>query len=239
MTRWTGPLAGAALVALGLSSPAHAVSTTFDFTTGGSNIGTGMATFTSGVHSVDVYAINTESPTPPPFVTQNGDGVGVSFDGEVDFGLDPVGEVDNIGYDEALVFDFGNLASFGSTAVTAAFPPCVKFFIKICGADDDWEIYGSNDSSVTTYTSGSLDDFKSLGTLLAYEDDDTVVDLTGIEEQYRYLIATTKTKDAFKGKDGFRIASATVDIIPLPMGLPLVASAFGLAALVRARRARG
>lgn len=180
--------------------------------------------FTGGSATVTAIAINTEEPD-APVLHQNIFGLGV-YSGESDDGIFSGGnQIDNVGDDEAVVFDFGAAALLESITLSLA------------GGYDDIVLYGSNNAAVTAITSGGLSAISSLSTLLTTASGNglegfATIDLTGIATAYRYLIATIPGGSG----DGFRVkyVSATVSEVPVPAALPLLLS--GLAGLGFASR---
>jgi len=185
-----------------LGASAHAA--TYNFQNGGiigSNVGNPSASFldTTATDSVFVTAINTETP-PAPKLNQSVFGLGVNL------GFLEGGQVDNIGDDEALVFDFGKTVSFDSIT------------LNLAAHDDQYAIYGSNDASVAACAAGGLSCLTSVSTFIVSGSgagvlSDTVALLSG---SFRYLIATV-----FGGSgDGYRVAEVSVSNVPLPAALP-------------------
>ncbi len=180
---------------------------------------------TFGVTSLTAKAINTEQP-PSPTLTQTSNGIGVKS------GFFDSGQVDNIGDDEAVVFDFGGQALWSSISLSVA-----SFF-------DDYRIYGSNDSSVLSCTTGGLTCLTSVSSLLASGSGSGLggsVNVGLSSSPFQYLIATTPGGAG----DGYRISSldaiaAPMDAtpVPLPAALPLLAGGLGLMGFVGRRRNR-
>lgn len=188
---------------------------TFTFAGIGGDLGKDQ-TFTSGSASVTAIAINTEEPE-APVLHQNIFGLGVTT------GAPDSNQVDNVGDDEAIVFDFG----------AAAFLESIT--LSLSGFYDDIRIYGSNDAAVAAITSGGLSSITSISTLLAAVSGNGIeavrfIDLTGIATAYRYLIATIPGGSG----DGFRVKSVSASVVPVPAALPLLLS--GLAGLAFASR---
>ena len=94
--------------------------------------------------------------------------------------------------------------------------------------------------AVTAITSGGLSAITSISTLLAAAYGDGIegfklIDLSGIETAYRYLIATVPGGSG----DGYRVktVSASVSEVPVPAALPLMASGlFGFGWAARRRK---
>lgn len=207
-------LAAAASVMFGGAQAA-----TFYFGGAGGDLGK-SETFFSGPDSVTAIAINTEEPE-APVLDQNIFGLGVST------GRGDSSQLDNVGDDEAIVFDFGAIAQFDSITLSLA------------GFYDDIRIYGSNNAAVAAITSGGLTAITSISTLLASASGSGIegfatIDLSGIASAYRYLIATIPGGSG----DGFRVKyiSAEISDVPVPAALPLLLS--GLAGLGFASRRR-
>jgi hypothetical protein len=199
-----------AVIASAAMSFGAAQAATFVFSGPNANLGKDEV-FTSGPDSVLATAINTQEPKAPT-LRRNGAGIGVKT------GFFDTGQVDNIGDDEAIVFDFGGLVQMGEIVLTQA-----SFF-------DDIRIYGTNDATVAAITSGGLPAITSISTLLASATGvglggTVTIDLSGIATAYRFLIATIPGGSG----DGFRVKEITVSEVPLPAALPLMA--FGLAGL--------
>lgn len=206
----TAAAAGAAMIA-------GAQAATFTFNGLGGDLGKDE-TFTDGADFVTAIAINTEEPE-APVVHQNIFGLGVKT------GAPDSAQIDNVGDDEALVFDFG----------AAAFLESIT--LSLSGFYDDILIYGTNDAAVTAITSGGLSSITSISTLLATitgtgVESASTIDLTGIATAYRYLIATIPGGSG----DGFRVKSVSASVVPVPAALPLLLS--GLAGLGFAARRR-
>ena len=204
----TAAAAGAAMIG-------GAQAATFTFNGLGGDLGKDE-TFTDGADFVTAIAINTEEPE-APVLHQGLTGLGVTT------GAPDSDQLDNVGDDEAIVFDFGAAAFLESITLTLA----LSF--------DDIELYGTNDGAVAAITSGGLDAITSISTLLATATGGggpVTIDLTGIATAYRYLIATIPGGSG----DGFRVksVSATVSEVPVPAALPLLVS--GLAGLGFAMR---
>jgi hypothetical protein len=182
---------------------------------------------TTSTVSVEATAVNTEQP-PEPNLNQNAGGLGVNLGDCLIFcpdngGSRDVNQLDNIGDDEAIVFDFGSSFLFQSLTVSL-------------GLNDAYSIYGSNDGSVENCTSGGLICLTGVSAVLAqgsFTGFDTV-DLTG-SDAYRYLIVTAPGGSG----DGFRIKKLTASpddtpVVPLPAtGLLLLAGLGGLGVLRR------
>ena len=173
---------------------------------------------TTNSFSVEVTAINTEQP-PVPLLHWDDHGLGVNSEcGLLQDGLE------NIGDDEAIVFDFGTVVDLEEISLTRA------------GSPDEYRIYGTNDGSVENCTMGGLTCLTSVSTLIASGNGTGLiggadVDLTG--NSYQYLIATTPTGSG----DRYRIDSVSVAPVPLPAaGLLMVAGLGGLAALRRRKK---
>ena len=204
-------IVAAALAATALlGASAHAA--TYNFQSGGifgSNVGNPSASFldTTATDSVFVTAINTEAP-PAPRLHQSDFGLGVNT------GILDVNQLDNIGDDEALVFDFGKIVSLDSIT------------LNLAAQDDQYVIYGSNDASVAACAAGGLSCITSISSFIVSGSgagalSDTVALLSG---SFQYLIATV-----FGGSgDGFRVAEVSVSNVPLPAALPMMALGLGL-----------
>lgn len=210
-------LAGIAGASAAMFSGAHAA--TFFFGGVGGNLGK-TETFTSGSETVTAIAINTEEPNSPS-LDQELLGIGVST------GLLDTGQLDNIGDDEAIVFDFGAAAQLASITLSHV------------GLFDEIAIYGSNNAGVTAIMSGGLGALTSISTFLASAtggglDGLRTIDLTGIATAYRFLIATVPGGSG----DGYRVKHLTAEVsdVPIPAALPLLMS--GLAGLSFASRRR-
>ncbi|MEQ8934678.1 MAG: hypothetical protein RIE56_02670 [Amphiplicatus sp.] len=205
-TVFAAALAASAL----LGASAHAG--TYNFQSGGligSNVGAPSASFldTTATDSVFVTAINTESP-PAPKLHQSDFGLGVNT-GALD-----VNQLDNIGDDEAIVFDFGKVVSLDSIT------------LNLAAQDDQYTIYGSNDAAVAACTAGGLSCLTSISTLIVSGSgvgplQDTVALLSGA---FQYLIATISGGSG----DGYRVAEISVSDVPLPAALPMMALGLGL-----------
>ena len=208
----------AALAALAMfSAPVMAAPVTWDFTGSGGNLGVDEV-FISGASSLTATAINTESP-PSPRLNQTVNGLGVNL-GFFDFN-----QLDNIGDDEAIVFDFGSLYSVSSISISSA---GAGFFTS----EDDFEIYGTNDASVLGCTTGGLSCLTSVSTLLLSDSGNGLFGLAGV---FRYIIATVPGGSG----DDYRVSGLTAMAVPVPAALPLFATglaALGFAAHRRRRR---
>ncbi len=199
-----------AVIASTVMSFGAAQAATFVFSGPNGNLGKDEI-FTSGPDSVLATAINTQEPRSPT-LRRNGFGIGVKT------GPHDSGQIDNIGDDEAIVFDFGGLVQMGEIVLTRA-----SFF-------DDIRIYGTNDATVAAITSGGLPAITSISTLLASASGvgfggTVTIDLSAIATAYRFLIATVPGGSG----DGYRVEEISVSEVPLPAALPLMA--FGLAGL--------
>lgn len=195
------------------------------FYLGGSNANLGKdEVFTSGPASLTATAINTQEPE-APVLKRSLLGLGV-YSGDDDDGLFSGGDqIDNIGDDEALVLDFGIQTQFESMRLSLA------------GGYDDIEIYGSNNAAITAITSGGLSAITSISTLLVATNGNGLegfkdIDLSGIANAYRYLIATIPGGSG----DGFLVKYVSATPVPIPAALPLLLS--GLAGLGFASRRR-
>lgn len=212
--------AAALVLALGASSASAA---TFDFTgpllpLGGTDLGN-SASFndTTATYSLTATALNTAI-SPLPDVNQNVAGLGVKS-GTLD-----IGQLDNIGLNEALVFDFGTSASL--TSIT----------LSLASSFDDYRIFGSNDGSVASCNTAAC--VNGVSSLLASGQGVGIEGTVnvGLSGTYRYLIASTKDSAPFRA-DGYRVAGLDVAPVPLPAaGLMLVAGLGGLAAARRRRK---
>ncbi|MBI1391298.1 MAG: hypothetical protein GC152_01025 [Alphaproteobacteria bacterium] len=210
--------------AAGVASAAPAI---YDFTGAGGNLGK-TEIFTSGMSSITAIAINTEEP-PTAELDQSGLGLGVRLTrndgGSI---IPPVGpsELDNVGDDEAIVFDAGMVVSFETLTLKDA-----SFF-------DDYEIYGTNNSAIASIVSGGLSAITSISTLLAAGSGNGIggtvtINLDPMLATFRYLVATLPGGNG----DGFRVSALTASEVPLPGALPFMATAlFGYAAAARRRR---
>jgi len=196
---------------------------TYDFTgptfpLTGSNLGK-SAVFddTTNTSSVTAIAINTEEP-PSPQINQNSQGLGVNTGGIFQ------NQIENIGDDEAIVFDFGGSTMFETLSLTLA------------SFDDDYRIYGSNDASVAACTTGGLSCLTSVSTLLASGSGSGIgggADITFASGAvYRFLIATTPGGSG----DGYRIDALSATAVPIPASILLMAGALGGLAAVRRKR---
>jgi hypothetical protein len=203
----------------------------YDFTGSGGNLGKREQFVGSAGWSIQVTAINTEQP-PGARLFQSPFGLGVRADStDACGGLfeDDCDELDNVGDDEAIVFDFGRMASLTSASLTLAF------------LDDEYEFYGSNNDAVENVTSGGRAALTSISTLLTsgFGEFDTTrtVSFASITEKYRYLIAMTPGTGGIAG-DGYKIAGLTgVAPVPVPAGVALALTALGVFAGLRRRTA--
>jgi hypothetical protein len=216
-------LAAAVLVTAVLAAPMAEAVTTFDLTGAGGNIGK-QAVFgpVDGV-SLEVTAINTEEPA-PPVLLQNGNGLGVFttcgiFTGEGSCLNPEAYQLNNIGDDEAIIFDFGRQIGFVSMTLT-----------ETAIFEDSYSIYGTN-TDLEGVTSGGLSALTAFSTLIASGSTSADPFDVALSGAYRYLIATVPGGSG----DGYRVSSITVT--PVPLGAPLIASAFGIAWLIRRRAA--
>ncbi|WP_165793562.1 VPLPA-CTERM sorting domain-containing protein [Hyphococcus luteus] len=190
---------------------------TFYLGGGGGDIGKDEV-FTSGPAWLEATAINTEEPV-APVLHQTALGLGVKT------GDHELAQLDNVGDDEAIALDFGSAAWLDSITLSVA------------GFYDDIRIYGTNDAAVTAITSGGLSSITSISTLLASATGNGIegfktIDLSGITEAYRFLVATIPGGSG----DGFRVKYVSAEVVPLPAALPLLLS--GLAGLGFASRRR-
>jgi hypothetical protein len=205
---------------------ASASAATFNFAGGsllGSNVGNPSAVFsdTTATDTLTAIAINTEQP-PAPRLHQSSLGIGVNL------GLGDVNQIDNIGDDEAIVFDMGGL--YTATSIRLA----------LLTFGDRYSIWGSNSASVASCTSGGLTCLTSVSSLLASGDNSGLdglgfktVNLSG-SGNWSYFIATT----AGGSGDGYRVKELTASVIPLPAaGWMLLAGLGGIAAMKRRRKA--
>lgn len=204
-------LATAAILALGVAVSTPAAATTWNFTGGGGLLGLDEV-FTEGGDSVTATALNTQQP-PAPQLHQSGGGLGVRT------GNDNTNQLDNFLNDEAIVFDFGSVYEVSSIGVTAV------------GFNDDYRIYGTNNSAVLGCSSGGLSCISDISTLLLQDDNNGTQSIFG---SFQYIIASGITGGF---NDDFRISSLTaVAPVPLPAALPLLAGALGFLGLLGWRR---
>lgn len=221
-----------AALAAGTTGTAEAApSLTWDFTGSGGDL-TKSESFadTTNTRNVVAHAINTEEP-PAPILSQSSQGLGVDLSDNIDgdcflifcsegpdgsVGPD-ADQIDNLGDDEAIVFDFGGLTEFANITVSVA------------SADDEIRIYGSNDGAVLNCGPGApgLDCLTNPSTLLASGAGSGIAgsptfDLTG-SGQFQYLIASVPGGGGtlFSG-DGYRVKSITGTPIPAPATLGLL-----------------
>ncbi|GAB4520252.1 MAG: hypothetical protein Kow00133_06630 [Amphiplicatus sp.] len=187
---------------------ASAQAATFTFAGFGGNLGQ-TAVFTDGAHAVTAIAINTEQP-PVPSLHQGIFGLGVNL-GHLDSN-----QIDNVGDDEAIVFDFGKIVNFESITLSLS-----SFW-------EDYQIWGTNDGSVAACTAGGLGCLTSVSSLIASGvgsglEGFVTVSLMG--NAFRYLIATVPGGSG----DGYKVKSLTVSEVPVPGALVLLLT--GLAGL--------
>ncbi|MEE2692891.1 MAG: PEP-CTERM sorting domain-containing protein [Pseudomonadota bacterium] len=191
---------------------ASAQAATYNFQSGGiigSNVGNPSASFfdVTATETLTAIAINTEAP-PAPKLHQNNFGLGVNT------GITDVNQLDNIGDDEAIVFDFGKIVSFDSIT------------LNLAAQDDQYVIYGTNNPAVAACATGGLSCITTISTFIASGSgagplQDTVALLSGA---FQYLIAAV-----FGGSgDGYRVAELSVSDVPLPAALPMMALGLGL-----------
>ena len=198
---------------------------------GGSSLGkTEVFSADGGPETVVVTAINTEQSNrfERPRLHQTSSGLGVSLlfnDGGSLFPPVPSTELDNVGDDEAIVFDFGEIVTMDSVTIAAA------------DLTDTVRFYGTNDPTVTSISSGGLSALTSISTFITGGNGNffavpEAVDLLGAT--FRYLIATVPAGSG----DGYRVLSATVSEVPLPGALPFMLTALaGYGAMRRKRQA--
>jgi hypothetical protein len=234
-------LLAAACVCLAAPAASAAVYT-FDFTGSGGNLGkTAAFADTTNSKSLTAHAINTEMSSFPfnPTLNQTGDGIGVQLLSTLD-----IGEIDNGGADEGIVFDLGGLGvaqSAGLNNLGIAF----SIFGHTVSATEGYEIYGSNDASILGCGTTGRACLTSLATILASGSD--VFDITvnfSDPALYRYIIATIPGGAGIigdLGADSYRVAGLTVDLaevaaVPLPPALPLLISALAGTGFLARRR---
>ncbi|MBB5518825.1 hypothetical protein [Amphiplicatus metriothermophilus] len=206
MLRFKNAALAAALSAALMGAPAQAA--TFTFAGLGGDLGE-TAVFTDGAHSVTAIAINTEQP-PTPSLHQGLFGLGVNL------GLLDSNQIDNVGDDEAIVFDFGVIVNFESITLSLA-----SFF-------DDYRIWGTNDGSVASCTAGGLSCLTSVSSLIASGAGSGLEGLVTVNlmgNAFRYLIATVPGGSG----DGYKVKSLAVSEVPVPGALVLLLT--GLAGL--------
>jgi hypothetical protein len=231
MTRIIGLLlAGAVATA---APTAQALTGDFDFSTGGTFDGS-TAQFTSNGVTVNISAILTDGNTNTRTITQTSNGLGVrTTDGG---GGGFANEVDNIGPDEALVFDFGVPASFAGGSLRLA----GNFF----GIFDQYQVFGGNTLPVSGFSSfGGIVSagFTSLvsdvgcdgGNLEVCTETFSLSNL-GV---FRYLIVAAPGTGG--SNDSFAVKGLTgVSPIPVPAALPLLASGVACFAWLRRTKRR-
>ena len=211
--------------AVAMSAQAALAVTSFDFTGPafpifGSDID--PAQFTQGDYTVDVTAHDLTLPTSNASVNQNGLGLGVYLGG-----FDSP-QNDNIRDKEMLVFELGRKVDFVDVTITAGLFDTAIFFATndsdILDATTVGEALAVRESGFRSVTS-DVDFFGVTGSL----------NLSG----FQYLVAGTPglgPVGVFSANtQGFRVAGLSV--VPAPLGLPLLASAFAAAWLVRRRAA--
>ncbi|MEO0683209.1 MAG: hypothetical protein AAF192_22720 [Pseudomonadota bacterium] len=165
-------------------------------------------------------AINTQEP-PGARLTQGGGGLGV----RADRSLTETNQINNLGDDEAVIFDFGKAVAFDSITLG-----------RLALIPDAWAIYGT-DADLTGVTSGGLASLTTGSTLLSAGASNAHSETISLSGTFRYLIATVPAGGSFVAGDGYTVRSLTVSSVPTPLGAGLLLGAFALAGLVRRNRA--
>jgi hypothetical protein len=214
---------------------ARALTSDFNFTaTPATTLGDSKS-FTSGGVSVNVSAITTDGSANSQTIWQSSNGLGIfTTDGGGVF----QNQVDNIGVDEALVFDFGNKASFESITLSLVFE---GFLLP----DDQFQIWGGHadpTAGFATYSAIASAGFVSLrnGNGCPGVTGPTICDrtlpLSGLG-LFRYLIVAAPGTGG--SNDSFAVKSIKgVSPVPGPAALPLLASALAGFAWFRRRQLR-
>lgn len=221
-----GALVGLAVALLASSVSAMTVDFSFSGTNGNLTSPTAFNGSPSG--TVTAYAITTDGSSPNNLrLRQTADGLGVRFQGD-----NNTGQIDNSGFDEAIVFDFGVKALFG----------IIK--LRLAGPLDQFRIFGTN----TDFTAGSSS-FATLAGSSTLLGSDTGcfggnVGLCTINfslaanlTPFRYLIAAVPETVGLT-EDSFAVHSIhDVAPVPVPLGGVLAITALGVFFGLRRRTA--
>lgn len=220
-------VAGAAMaLAIGAASPASALTTTFNFSGNGGNLGTSeLFTSPDGVETT-VYAVEVvddDNSSTNQDVFQSSSGLGVN--GSPGDGIDE--QVSDDGNsEEALIFEFDTKVRFDSVRIGLNFD------------NDDSAWFATNDAGVLNSNGigiAALEAFAETS-ILSFDDAPDFRSLAGLGGGFFHYLVTYTGAGNHPNND-YTVKKLKVTAIPVPLGLPLVASAFALAYLVRRRAA--
>lgn len=226
-----------AAAALLWSTPSNAVTKTAHFYFAGSHKNLGETErYSSGDLDLTVHAFNL-SDNDPALIRRSLYGIGVDTD--PGRGEDSQSSfLDDIGEDEALIFQFDPSVSFR------------RVLVRFEDGNDDINFFATNDDSVLDVrdagesglaSRAQSDIFNTYGGSGGGLD---WIDMTSLAGTWEYLVAyggnpACRYKKGCKDNNTARIKALKVEYhvapIPGPLGAPLIASAFGLAYVVRRR----